>query len=68
MGFLSAPTHTGYIGVVTKCRVVWEHIAGEQVIEETQTPFPVFGPNIELRRVLATNSFPPISLLLRARQ
>jgi glycosyltransferase involved in cell wall biosynthesis len=65
VGFLSAPANAVYIGVVTKCSVVWERVTGEQVVEEAQAPFPMTGQNIELRRVLATNSFPPISLLMR---
>jgi glycosyltransferase involved in cell wall biosynthesis len=65
VGFLSAPGNAGYIGVVASCRIVWERISGETIVEEEQTPFPSFGLNIELRRVLAGNSFPPISLVLR---
>jgi glycosyltransferase involved in cell wall biosynthesis len=65
VGFLAMPANAGYIGVVTSCRIVWEHIAGERIVEDEQVPFPAFGVNIELRRVLAGNSFPPISLLLR---
>jgi glycosyltransferase involved in cell wall biosynthesis len=63
--FLATPTNAGYIGVVTNCRIVWERIVGEDIIEDEQEPFPSFGLNVELRRVLAGNSFPPISLLLR---
>ncbi len=65
VGFLSEPSNAGYVGVVTQCRIVWERIEGERVVEEDRVLFPSFGPNIELGRVLAGNSFPPISLLLR---
>ncbi len=65
VGFLSEPAHAGYVGVVTQCRIVWERVEGERIVEEDRVLFPSFGPNIELGRVLAGNSFPPISLLLR---
>jgi len=63
--FLAAPANAAYIGVVTNCRIVWERVEGERIVEEEQVPFPFVGANIELRRVLAGNSFPPISLLLK---
>jgi glycosyltransferase involved in cell wall biosynthesis len=65
VGFLSAPANAAYVGVVTDSRIVWERIADGQVVEDEQEPFPSHGRNIELRRVLCGNSFPPISLLLR---
>jgi glycosyltransferase involved in cell wall biosynthesis len=65
VGFLSAPANAAYVGVVTDSRIVWERIVGDQIIEDEQEPFPSHGTNIELRRVLGGNSFPPISLLLR---
>jgi glycosyltransferase involved in cell wall biosynthesis len=65
VGFLSAPANTSYVGVVTDSRIIWERIAAGQVIEDAQEPFPLHGRNIELRRVLGGNSFPPISLLMR---
>ncbi len=65
VGFLSASANAAYIGVVTDCQIVWERILGGQIICEERAPFPSSGRNIELRRVLAGNSFPPISLLLR---
>jgi glycosyltransferase involved in cell wall biosynthesis len=65
VGFLSAPANAPYIGVVTSSRIVWERVEGETIVEDEQEPFPSYGANIELRRVLAGNSFPPISLLLR---
>jgi glycosyltransferase involved in cell wall biosynthesis len=65
VGFLSASANAGYVGVVTGSRIVWERIVGEGIVEDEQEPFPSHGTNIELRRVLGGNSFPPISLLLR---
>jgi glycosyltransferase involved in cell wall biosynthesis len=65
VGFLAQPANAAYIGVVTSCDIVWERIVGERIVEDEREPFPSFGLNIELRRVLAGNSFPPISLLLR---
>jgi glycosyltransferase involved in cell wall biosynthesis len=65
VGFLSAPANAAYVGVVTDSRIIWERIVDGHVVEDEQQPFPSHGRNIELRRVLCGNSFPPISLLLR---
>jgi glycosyltransferase involved in cell wall biosynthesis len=65
VGFLSQPANAGYIGVVTNGCVVRERIAGDRVEETERQKFRPFGANIELGRMLARNSFPPISLLLR---
>jgi glycosyltransferase involved in cell wall biosynthesis len=65
VGFLSAPANAAYVGVVTDCRIVWERVLGDRVVEDEQQPFPSHGVNIELRRVLSGCSFPPISLLMR---
>jgi len=65
VGFLSRPENAGYIAVVTNGCVVWERLDGERVVEEERQPFAPLGRNIELSRMLAGNSFPPISLLLR---
>jgi glycosyltransferase involved in cell wall biosynthesis len=65
VGFLDDPANAGFVGVVTNSEIIWESIAGAGVTEEGREPLPFFSRNIELRRVLAGNSFPPISLLLR---
>jgi len=65
VAYLRDPSNARYIGVVTNGRLVWERIEDGVVIEESREPLPDFRVNIELRRVLAGNSFPPISLMMR---
>jgi hypothetical protein len=65
VGFLSALANAAYVGVVTDTHIVWERIVGDAIVEDQREPFLFYGKNIELRRVLGGNSFPPISLLMR---
>jgi glycosyltransferase involved in cell wall biosynthesis len=62
---LSAPQNSRQAAVVTNLIVINERIEGDQVIEINQTPWAYWKPSIDLKNMLSSNGFPPISLVIR---
>ena len=65
VAFLNDARNNTYAAVATNCLVVLERIAADSVVTDRIEAWAPWKARVDLRDMLAQNSFPPICLLMR---
>jgi glycosyltransferase involved in cell wall biosynthesis len=63
--FLSRPTNSRFAAVATNCEVIQEQIFENSVVTTAKFPWGFWHDRVDIIDLARTNSFPPISLVIR---
>lgn len=63
--FLNLPSNSRFAAVATNCEVIQEKLSESSVVTTGKFPWGHWNDRVDIIRLARTNSFPPISLLIR---